>query len=151
VRQTPKLTRLGPEPTMRILGPNATVRATAPSTAKRPASGGFSLDQSDATQGGQPVAALRTIGGIDALLALQGQDDKAERRRRAVTRGRSALDALDELKTELLAGNLGPSTLQRLKSATADLLDASGDERLDGVMAEIDLRLAVEIAKLTPR
>jgi hypothetical protein len=94
---------------------------------------------------------LRTVGGIDALLALQGQDDKAERRRRAVTRGRSALDALDELKTELLAGNLGPSTLQRMKSATADLLDASGDERLDAVMAEIDLRLAVEIAKLTPR
>jgi hypothetical protein len=136
---------------MRIVGPNATARATALSAAKRPASGGFSIDQGDAPQNGPPVAALRTVGGIDALLALQGQDDIAERRRRAVTRGRTALDALDELKTELLSGNLGASTLQRLKSATAGLLDGSGDQRLDTVMAEIDLRLAVEIAKLTPR
>ena len=39
----------------------------------------------------------------------------------------------------------------RLKSVTADLLDASGDEKLDAVLAEIDLRVAVEIAKMTPR
>jgi hypothetical protein len=94
---------------------------------------------------------LRTIGGIDALIALQGQDELAERRRRAVSRGRTALDALDELKVELLGGTPGPSTLMRLKSVTADLLDASGDEKLDGVLAEIELRVAVEIAKMTPR
>ena len=38
----------------------------------------------------------------------------------------------------------------RLKSATADLRDASGDDRLDSVLAEIELRLAVEIAKMGP-
>ena len=97
-----------------------------------------------------PAASLRTIGGIDALIALQGQDDPAERRRRAVKRGRIALDALDELKIEVLAGTLGPSTLMRLKSATADLRDASGDAGLDAVLAEIELRLEVEIAKMSP-
>ena len=44
---------------------------------------------------------------------------------------------------------LGPSTLMRLKSVSTELLDASGDPRLDNVLAEIELRLAVEIAKLT--
>lgn len=97
------------------------------------------------------MASLRTIGGIDALIALQGQDEKAERRRRAVTRGRTALDALDELKIELLAGVPSPSALMRLRSATADLTTATGDDRLDAVLAEIDLRVAVEIAKMTPR
>ena len=63
---------------------------------------------------------------------------------------RSLLDALDELKIEVLGGTLGPSTLQRLKSATAELRDSSGDERLDSVLAEIEVRLAVEIAKLGP-
>ncbi len=92
-----------------------------------------------------------TIGGIDALIALQGQDDNQERRRRAVGRGKVALNALDELKIELLGGALGPSTLMRLKSVTTDLLDASGDPKLDAVLAEIELRVAVEIAKLTPR
>ena len=38
----------------------------------------------------------------------------------------------------------------RLKSATADLRDASGDDRLDSVLAEIELRLEVEIAKMGP-
>jgi hypothetical protein len=41
--------------------------------------------------------------------------------------------------------------LQRLKSATTDLLDGSGDPKLDAVLEEIDLRVAVEIAKITPR
>ena len=35
----------------------------------------------------------------------------------------------------------------RLKTAAADLKDGSGDEKLDQVLAEIDLRVAVELAK----
>ena len=76
--------------------------------------------------------------------------DPAERKRRAVKRGRTALDALDELKVEVLAGTLGPSTLMRLKSVTADLGDASGDPRLDSVLAEIELCVEVETAKMGP-
>jgi hypothetical protein len=135
---------------MRIFGSTATARVGNASAPRRVTSGGFSIDQSEAPKSTQPAAALRTIGGIDALIALQGQDDPAERRRRAVRRGRTALDALDELKIEVLGGTLGPSTLLRLKSATADLRDASGDERLDSVLAEIELRLEVEIAKMGP-
>lgn len=136
---------------MRIVGPNATARAAAPSPAKRSGAGGFSVDGGDTARSPQPVASLRTIGGIDALIALQGQDEKQERRRRAVGRGKVALDALDDLKVELLGGSLGPSTLMRLKAVTADLLEGSGDPRIDSVLAEIELRVAVEIAKLTPR
>jgi hypothetical protein len=135
---------------MRITGSNAAAQVANASAPRRAASGGFSVDESDAPKSTQPAASLRTIGGIDALIALQGQDDPAERRSRAVRRGRTALDALDELKIEVLGGTLGPSTLLRLKSATADLRDTSGDDRLDSVLAEIELRLAVEIAKMGP-
>ncbi len=136
---------------MRIVGPNATARTAGPAAPRRAAGGGFSVAENDAAKASQPVATLRTIGGIDALMALQGQDEPAERRRRAVTRGRTALDALDQLKAELLAGAPASSTIMRLKSASAELTMASGDNGLDGVLAEIDLRLAVEIAKMTPR
>ena len=136
---------------MRIVGPNATARAAGPSAARRAPGGGFSVTEQDAAKSAAPAAALRTVGGIDALLALQGQDDLTERRQRAVKRGRNALDALDELKVELLGGGLGPSTLARLKSVSPDLLDVTGDARLDAVLGEIELRVAVEIAKLTPR
>jgi hypothetical protein len=133
---------------MRIFGSNAAALVGNAAAPRRAAAGAFSIDESDAPKSTQATASLRTIGGIDALIALQGQDDPAERKRRAVKRGRIALDALDELKIEVLGGSLGPSTLMRLKSATADLRDASGDDRLDTVLAEIELRLEVEIAKM---
>jgi len=135
---------------MRIVGSNATARTANVAAPRRAASGGFSIDESEAPKSAQPVASLRTIGGIDALLALQGQEDPAERKRRAVKRGQVALDALDELKVAVLGGSLGPSTLMRLKSATADLRDASGDPGLDAVLEAIELRVEVEIAKMGP-
>jgi class II flagellar assembly regulator FliX len=136
---------------MRILGSNAPVRANTASAPRRAAAGGFSVAEEQAPKQPQPPASLRTVGGIDALLALQGHDNPAERRQRAVRRGRNALDMLDALKLDVLAGTLGPATLMRLKSATADLRDSSGDANLDMVLAEIELRLEVEIAKMTPR
>src|SRR4029079_2797283 len=110
---------------MRITGSNAAAQVANASAPRRVASGGFSVDESDAPKSTQPAASLRTIGGIDALFALQGKDDPAERRRRAVRRGRTALDALDELKVEVLGGTLGPSTLMRLKAVTRDPRDTT--------------------------
>ena len=132
---------------MRVYGPNGTALATAPAAARRSAGGTFSLSEADAPHAQSAAVALRTLGGIDALIALQGVEDPVERRRRAVKHGRRALDALDELKLGLLGGTLDQATLLRLKSAAADLKDGSGDDRLDQVLAEIDLRVAVELAK----
>src|SRR5580704_11890909 len=132
---------------MRVSAPNRTAVAIAPGAARRPSSGTFSLGEADAPQAHSAAVALRTLGGIDALIALQGVEDPVERRRRAVKHGRRALDALDELKLGLLAGTLDQATMLRLKSVAADLHDASGDGRLDQVLAEIDLRVAVELAK----
>lgn len=84
------------------------------------------------------------------MIALQGVEDATERRRHAVKRGRVALDALDELKVALLHGDLAPATLQRLKAVAAHLKTGSGDARLDQILAEIELRVEVEIAKMAP-
>jgi hypothetical protein len=132
---------------MRVLAPNGTAVATASGAARRAPSGNFALSQNEQPQAQNAAVALRTLGGIDALIALQGIEEPVERRRRAVKHGRRALDALDELKLGLLAGSLDQSTLLRLKSAATDLRDGSGDDRLDQVLAEIDLRVAVELAK----
>ncbi len=132
---------------MRIYGPNRTAMATTPTVARHSPSGAFSLAEPGAPQAQSAAVALRTLGGIDALIALQGIEDPVERRRRAVKHGRRALDALDELKIGLLAGTLDQATMLRLKSVAADLHDGSGDDRLDQVLAEIDLRVAVELAK----
>jgi Class II flagellar assembly regulator len=132
---------------MRIYGPNGTGLAAAAPASRRSAAGGFTVTEEETTQAPTSPASLRTIGGIDALIALQGIEDPAERRRRAVKHGFHALDALDELKLGLLAGTLDQSALLRLKAAAAALKIDSGDARLDGVLAEIDLRAEVELAK----
>jgi hypothetical protein len=131
---------------MRIYGPNGTALATAP-PAKRNASGSFSVSDQAETQASNTAPSLRMIGGIDALMALQGVEDPTERKRRSLKSGRNALDLLDELKVGLLGGPLDQSTLLRLRSAAAELTVTSGDPGLDGVLSEINLRVEVELAK----
>jgi Class II flagellar assembly regulator len=137
---------------MRIQGPMGAAAAATSAAPRRAAASTFSLSEgSDARAAGSPATALRNVGGIDALIALQGVEDPAERRKHALKRGRAALDALDDLKIGLLGGDLEPATLTRLKSAAAFLKDGSGDAGLDGVLGEIELRVEVEIAKMTVR
>jgi len=139
-------------PIMRIQGPTGTATA-APSanSARRASSGTFSVNEHTESSATKGPSAVRSFGGIDALIALQGVDDPLERRRQGVKRGRLALDALDELKIGLLGGSLTPATLNKLRSAAAFLKDGSGEVGLDGVLDEIELRVEVEIAKLSIR
>jgi hypothetical protein len=132
---------------MRIQGPNSTAAAAPSSATRRSASGTFSLETGGAARPAAMPSAVRNIGGIDTLLALQGVDEAGERRRRAVKRGRGALDALDALKLGLLSGTLDAAALARLKSTAAGLVEPTGDPGLDTVMAEIALRVDVELAK----
>jgi hypothetical protein len=132
---------------MRISGPNGVVVSSSMAAPRRVAGAGFAPADPEAVAPQPSALALRTLGGIDALIALQGIEDPTERRRRAVKHGSRALDALDALKLGLLAGTLDQSTLLRLKSVAADLKEGSGDEKLDQILGEIDLRVAVELAK----
>lgn len=133
---------------MRIQGSAAALAPSSAPAAKRAASGTFSLDQGNAARSATATSGTRSIGGIDTLLALQGVDEFGERRRKAVKRGRTALDALDALKLGLLSGTYDAGALARLKSVTAALSEPSGDPMLDSVLAEIALRAQVELAKI---
>jgi hypothetical protein len=128
-----------------------TPAAAANTAIRRAPSGNFSLADAEAPRAAGASPALRTVGGIDALIALQGLEDPTERRRQALKRGRVALDALDELKIGLLGGELTQATLVKLRSAAAFLKDGSGEAGLDSLLGEIELRVEVEIAKLAPR
>jgi hypothetical protein len=132
---------------MRILGTNGTAPATNATTARRSTSAVFSLDAGGPARNTAGAPPVRNIGGIDTLLALQGVDEPTERRRRAVKRGRGALDALDALKLGLLSGTLDTAAVARLKTMSAGLAEATGDPGLDTVLAEIALRVEVELAK----
>jgi len=132
---------------MRIYGPNGTALAAAPASARRAAPGGFTVNEEQAPRQSTPATALRTVSTVDALIALQGVEDPTERKKRAVTKGRNALDVLDAVKLSLLDGSIDQSMLARLKVAGDGLAQGSGDPGLDSVLGEIDLRVAVELAK----
>lgn len=132
---------------MRIYGTNGAAAAKAPAGARRPAGGDFSVGGQAATGKPAGMASLRTISTVDALLVLQGVEDFTARKKRAVAKGRNALDALDSLKVGLLDGNLDSATIARLKVAAEGLTEETGDPELDSLMRDIDLRLAVELAK----
>ena len=136
---------------MRISGPNANAAVATAPAARRATPGTFAPSEGEASRAAGGPLALRTVGGIDALIALKGLEDPTERRKQAVRRGRVALDALDELKIGLLGGALSQATLGKLQSAAGVLKGRSGDERLDSVLGEIELRVEVEIAKMAPR
>jgi hypothetical protein len=132
---------------MRIYGPNGAAVATAPAAAKRTAGGNFTVSEQEAPRNASAAGSLRAISTVDALLALQGVEDFKERKKRAVAKGRRALDLLDSLKIGLLDGSVNQSMLSRLKVTAEGLTEASGDAGLDAVLGEIDLRVAVELAK----
>jgi Class II flagellar assembly regulator len=132
---------------MRIYGPNGTALATSPATARRTAAGGFSVSESEDTKSTAATQGLRSVAGLDALIALQGIGDATERRKRAVKQGRQALDVLDALKVGFLDGDIDQSMLGRLKAASEGLKQQSGDVGLAAVLGEIELRVEVELAK----
>ena len=136
---------------MRIYAPNGTAAIASAPVTRRTMASGFAVSEDESPRAAGATSALQTVGGIDALIALQGIEDPLERRKHAVKRGRVALDALDELKIGLLGGGvLPPAILTKLQSAAAYLKHGSGDQRLDAVLDEIELRVEVEIAKMGP-
>ncbi|MGT2487077.1 flagellar assembly protein FliX [Methylobacterium oryzae CBMB20] len=103
---------------------------------------------SSPTSAGAPAAAA-TLAGLDAVLLLQAEaDTPQERRRRSAQRGQDLLDGLDRLKAALLGGRVAPQDLRAIAGRLNERAGLSGDPRLDGLMAEIELRAAVELAKL---
>src|SRR5262245_27681850 len=123
---------------------------TAARGAARRAGDGQRFSLGDAGQTARPTAAASAagIGGVDNLLILQGEEDPTERRRRSVKRGHGLLDALDRLKAALLAGQVPVADLKRMAMTLKERAGASGDPRLDELIAHIELRAKVELAKL---
>lgn len=126
----------------------AAITPTSSTTRGRPATGAaFRLPGREATTTAQG-AAVSHAGALDGLLAVQAEEDGQERRRRQAKRGFDLLDGLDKLKAALLAGRIQISELERLKAMLAARREATDDPRLDDVLAHIELRTAVELAKL---
>jgi hypothetical protein len=89
------------------------------------------------------------VATVDNLFMLQEvAEDMSGRRRAAMQRGSSMLDRLDDIRVALLTGSLPRGQLESLRRMAKERGDVLNDPQLQSVLDEIELRVAVELAKL---
>jgi Class II flagellar assembly regulator len=127
----------GPSQRRRVSGPSSERSATGFAEhvgAKPPAS-----------SGGAPSTPLATLEGV---LVAQEITDPKEQRRRGVRHGHSLLAELRELQLGLVEGWVSEGTLRRLAGLLNGLRPTVEDPELDALLDDLELRAAVELAKL---
>ncbi len=109
--------------------------------------GGFSLG-AERVSPGTASGGLSQASALGAALALQLESIDPERRRRQVLRGHEALDALEDLTLLVVQGGDPRRVQATLRQAREDLRERTGEAGLDEILAQIEQRAAVELAKL---
>ncbi len=94
------------------------------------------------------VSGGAALGPVDALLTLQEVSEDPGGRYRGRRRGEALLDQLDELRLGLLVGSLPLATVERLAAVAEAKRGQVDDPQLARVLDEIEIRAAVELAKL---
>ncbi|MFD2233596.1 flagellar assembly protein FliX [Phaeospirillum tilakii] len=131
--------------------------AGAPRRTDKTAKGdGFRRTLAESLEAGEePVAVEAPVGltAVDALLMVQ-QDGGAtgrEARRRLVRRGQDLIEGLEDLRHGLLLGEIPAARVAALAQTLRTRRESCDDPRLGTILDEIELRVAVELAKLSPR
>lgn len=134
---------------MKITGASS-AGPVGPSAASRPAGGdGFSVAGGATGAAATPrTGATGSVASLDALLALQETGGPLERRRRALRRADRLLEGLEALRLSLIEGAVSPTMLDGLRHVRSEHRDDAGDPSLEALLDQVDLRAAVELAKL---
>lgn len=108
------------------------------------------LNEAEGVEERAATRAPSSVDGVEApsaLLSLQEVPEGSGLRQQTLKQGKQSLDALEDLRRDMLLGDDNPHLLQRLREQQARMRQQAHDPSLKQVMDDIDLRLAVEIAK----
>ena len=122
------------------------VRASRRASATKGAD--FSSQLMDEPAATGSVSSTATIGAVDGILAVQEVPSATDGRSRGIKRGYGILDHLDDLRLGLLTGTLPRKRLVDLGEEIREARDTVIDPRLSAILDDIELRAAVELAKL---
>lgn len=114
----------------------------------RPGGSGFADALSGETAASGSLGGGAQIHGLNGLLSVQEVEDDAPDRRQAVARAEDLLDQLDALREGLLTGRIPQEQILHLMGRLKERGRDASDPRLAEAIAEIELRAAVELAKL---
>ncbi|MXP10445.1 flagellar assembly protein FliX [Pseudoblastomonas halimionae] len=93
-----------------------------------------------------PVQPTPPLGSVQMLVTLAAYDPDKERRRKMAEQGAEGLDELEALQVELATGGATPDRLEELAEWVAQL-EQPTDPVLASIVADIELRVRVELAK----
>lgn len=88
----------------------------------------------------------QAMTGMDSILALQSIEEPLTSKKKAVRRGASLLDMLDEIQADLLLGKVSSDSLDGMVSMLSEMRERSMPG-LDRLLDDIELRVRVELAK----
>ncbi|NDF12882.1 MAG: flagellar assembly protein FliX [Proteobacteria bacterium] len=135
--------------TMKIIAPGVvgSTQSTRKTTSKKVGDGSFSslISGGDEEESVQETGAVRATGLIGSLLSLQEVETPTEK---PIKRGKNLLTELEKIRVGLLQGSLNPTTMQTLRAEIAQGREHVSDPKLQEILDEIDVRAAVELAKL---
>jgi hypothetical protein len=97
---------------------------------------------------GSSIAAPPTITAMSSLIAVQEVEDREARRRNLISHGDRLLDLLTDLRNGLVMGGLSRATIETISESLQQRKEAIDDPALLGLIQEIEVRAAVELAKL---
>lgn len=119
------------------------------------AASGFSVGEGEGVAARAPLpqgtnAAQALNPSVAMLVTLAAADPMIERRRKQAVDAQRGIDMLDGLHRELVAGVVSPERLQAIVE-WSESFQASEDPTLAAILADIDVRVRVELAKLDMR
>jgi hypothetical protein len=106
------------------------------------------VSDSEETAPAAQLSDVSATAAIGNMLALQEISEEDVKRRKLVQQGKNMLDILENLRRQLLVGSIPAHTLVEMERQLSVHRQEVTDPKLTEVMDDIELRLAVELAKL---
>jgi hypothetical protein len=133
---------------MRVYGPGTVQLSSVRRSERRASAGAFaglvSTDDVSSVHGAAPSQSIASVG---AIVALQQTDDALHARKRGEQRATDLLSELEEIRRAMILGALPPQRLQAIAARLAAKDSSQLDPVLQQILQDIELRVAVELAK----
>ncbi len=108
----------------------------------------FSTQLADQPTTVSAVTSSAPLNAVDGILAVQEVPTATDGRSRGIKHGYSILDHLDDIRLGLLSGSISSLRLVELSQEIVEVRDTVIDPRLSAILDDVELRAAVELAKL---
>jgi hypothetical protein len=107
----------------------------------------FASMVSDAKEN-SPASGAGAVSISQAVLGVQEVDWNEQSKKEQMQRGNQLLDLLEAIRDGILLGKVSPQDLHKLQQTLAAKKDSVDDPKLATIVQEIEVRAAVELAKL---